>query len=189
MGGFCGARDPAHQTTCKKWAPRASPAQRVAWGEDEQGSGVRNARQGVLNGADFARTTKPVSFSLLEKERFLESKEKGAPVRVEWLQIGIRRPGFTPPLSTSTVHRRLRRWNRESRGSIRHFFAACVGGCRGVVALSGIAVAASREGCAGRRRPSPRGITKNTGAAGRQRPCFLVWCSMLYLLLISRDRA
>ena len=35
--------------------------------------------------------------SLLEKERFLESKEKGAPVRVEWSQIGIRRPGFTPP--------------------------------------------------------------------------------------------
>ena len=49
----------------------------------------------------------------LEKERFLESKEKGAPVRVEWSQIGIRRPGFTPPLWTSTVHRRLRRWNRE----------------------------------------------------------------------------
>ena len=37
--------------------PRASPAQRVAWGEDEQGSGARNARQGVLSGADFARTT------------------------------------------------------------------------------------------------------------------------------------
>ena len=40
-----------------------------------------------------------------EKERFLESKEKGAPVRVEWSQIGIRRPVFTPPLKTSTVHR------------------------------------------------------------------------------------
>ena len=49
--------------------------------------------------------SKPVSFSLLEKERFLESKEKGAPVWVKWLQIGIRRPGFTPPLRTSTVHR------------------------------------------------------------------------------------
>ena len=57
--------------------------------------------------------SKPVSFSLLEKERFLESKEKGAPVRVRRLQIGIRRPVFTPPLRTSTVHRRLRRWNRE----------------------------------------------------------------------------
>ena len=43
--------------------------------------------------------------SLLEKERFLESKEKGAPKGVEWLQIGIRRPVFTPPLSTSPVHR------------------------------------------------------------------------------------
>ena len=51
------------------------------------------------------RRSKTVSFSLLEKERFLESKEKGAPVWVEWLQIGIRRPGFTPPLRTSTVHR------------------------------------------------------------------------------------
>ena len=37
--------------------PHASPAKRVAWGEDEQGSGARNARQGVLSGADFARTT------------------------------------------------------------------------------------------------------------------------------------
>ena len=100
-----GRDDSARQTTCKNGGPRASPAQRVAWGEDEQGSGVRNARQGVLNGADFARTTKPVSFSLLEKERFLESKEKGAPEWVEWLQIGIRRPIFTPPLSTGTVHR------------------------------------------------------------------------------------
>ena len=44
------------------------------------------------------RRSKPVSFSLLEKERFLESKEKGAPVRVEWSQIGIRRPVFTPPI-------------------------------------------------------------------------------------------
>ena len=35
--------------------------------------------------------------ALLEKERFLESKEKGAPKRVEWSQIGIRRPVFTPP--------------------------------------------------------------------------------------------
>ena len=43
------------------------------------------------------RRSKPISFSLLEKEWFLESKEKGAPVWVEWLQIGIRRPVFTPP--------------------------------------------------------------------------------------------
>ena len=41
--------------------------------------------------------SKTVSFSLLEKERFLESKEKGAIKRVRWLQIGIRRPVFTPP--------------------------------------------------------------------------------------------
>ncbi len=49
--------------------------------------GVRDGRDG----------SKPISFSLLEKEWFLESKEKGAPVGVEWLQIGIRRPVFTPP--------------------------------------------------------------------------------------------
>ena len=75
-----------------------------------------------MNGADFARTTKPVSFSLLEKERFLESKEKGASKRVRWLQIGIRRPGFTPPPSTSTVHRRLRRWNRDKPWFYPTFF-------------------------------------------------------------------
>ena len=57
--------------------------------------------------------SKPISFSRRKKKRFLESKEKGAPVRVKWLQIGIRRPGFTPPLRSSTVHRRLRRWNRD----------------------------------------------------------------------------
>ena len=106
----------------QKWGPRASPAQRVAWGEDEQGSGVRNARQGVLNGADFARTTKPVSFSLLEKERFLESKEKGAPVGVKWSQIGIRRPGFTPPLRSGPVHSGLPRWNRDRLWSYPTFF-------------------------------------------------------------------
>ena len=76
------------------------------------------------------RFQRPFLFPCRKKKRFLESKEKGAPVRVKWLQIGIRRPVFTPPLSTSTVHRRLRRWNRESRGSIPHFFAACVGGGR-----------------------------------------------------------
>ena len=68
------------------------------------------------------RRSKPVSFSLLEKERFLESKEKGAPVWVEWSQIVIRRPGFTPPLRTSTVHRRLRRWNRDKLWSYPTFF-------------------------------------------------------------------
>ena len=66
--------------------------------------------------------SKTVSFSLLEKERFLESKEKGAPKRVEWSQIGIRRPGFTPPLCTSTVHRRLRWWNRDKRWFYPTFF-------------------------------------------------------------------
>ena len=68
------------------------------------------------------RRSKPVSFSLLEKERFLESKEKGAPEWVEWSQIGIRRPGFTPPLWTSPVHRRLRRWNREKPWFYPTFF-------------------------------------------------------------------
>ena len=68
------------------------------------------------------RRSKSVSFSLLEKERFLESKEKGASKRVRWLQIGIRRPGFTPPPSTSTVHRRLRRWNREKSWFYPQFF-------------------------------------------------------------------
>ena len=87
------------------------------------------------------RRSKTISFSLLEKEWFLESKEKGAPVRVEWLQIGIRRPGFTPPLRTSTVHRRLRRWNRERPWFYPHFFRRLRGWVPGVMALPGIAVA------------------------------------------------
>ena len=55
---------------------------------------------------------KPFLFPCRKKKRFLESKEKGAPVRVRWLQIVIRRPVFTPPPSTSTGHS-LRRRNRE----------------------------------------------------------------------------
>ena len=43
-------------------------------------------------------------------------------MRVEWLQIGIRRPVFTPPLWTSTVHRRLRRWNRDKPWFYPTFF-------------------------------------------------------------------
>ena len=68
------------------------------------------------------RRSKPVSFSLLEKERFLESKEKGAPRRVRWSQIGIRRPGFTPPLRSSPVYGRLPRWNRGKLWFYPHFF-------------------------------------------------------------------
>ncbi len=60
--------------------------------------------------------------SLLEKERFLESKEKGAPVGVEWSQIGIRRPVFTPPLRSSPVHGRLPGWNRGKLWSYPTFF-------------------------------------------------------------------
>ena len=66
--------------------------------------------------------SKPVSFSLLEKERFLESREKGAPWRVRWFQIGIRRPGFTPPLWSGPVHGGLPGRNRENRWSYPTFF-------------------------------------------------------------------
>ncbi len=36
--------------------PRPSPAQRVGWGEEEQGNGATDARQGVGSGVDFATT-------------------------------------------------------------------------------------------------------------------------------------
>ena len=94
---LCGARRP------RRAKPRLGPLLSVTFKDGGDGS-------------------KPVSFSLLEKERFLESKEKGAPVRVRWLQIVIRRPVFTPPLRSSTVHRRLRRWNRETPWSYPTFF-------------------------------------------------------------------
>ena len=64
----------------------------------------------------------PFLFPCRKKKRFLESKEKGASKRVEWSQIGIRRPVFTPPPSTSTVHRRLRRWNRDKLWFYPYFF-------------------------------------------------------------------
>ena len=67
------------------------------------------------------RFQNPFLFPCRKKKRFLESKEKGAPVRVEWSQIGIRRPGFTPPLRTSTAHG-LRQRNRDRPWSYPHFF-------------------------------------------------------------------
>ena len=36
--------------------PRPSPAQRVGWGEETQGNGATNARQGVGSGVNFAAT-------------------------------------------------------------------------------------------------------------------------------------
>ena len=69
---FVGRDDPARQTTLQ----------------------TMNRSVTCKDGRDGSKT---ISFSLPEKERFLESKEKGAPVRVEWSQIGIRRPVFTPP--------------------------------------------------------------------------------------------
>lgn len=36
--------------------PRPSPAQRVGWGEEEQGNGAPDACQGVGRGVDFATT-------------------------------------------------------------------------------------------------------------------------------------
>ena len=71
---------------------------------------------------ETGKRSKPISLPCRKKKRFLESKEKGAPVGVKWLQIGIRRPGFTPPPRTSTVHRRLRRWNRERLWFYPQFF-------------------------------------------------------------------
>ena len=71
---------------------------------------------------ETGKRSKPISLPCRKKKRVLESKEKGAPVRGRWLQIGFRRPGFTPPPSTSTVHRRLRRWNRETLWFYPQFF-------------------------------------------------------------------
>ena len=65
---------------------------------------------------------KPFLFPCRKKKRFLESKEKGAPVRVEWSQIGFRRPVFTPPPSTGPVHSGLPGRNRETRWSYPTFF-------------------------------------------------------------------
>ena len=71
---------------------------------------------------ETGKRSKPISLPCRKKKRVLESKEKGAPVRVQWLQIGFRRPGFTPPPSTSTVHRRLRRRNRDKPWFYPQFF-------------------------------------------------------------------
>ena len=68
------------------------------------------------------RFQNPFLFPCRKKKRFLESKEKGAPVRVEWSQVGIRRPGFTPPLWSGPVHGGLPGRNRENRWSYPTFF-------------------------------------------------------------------
>ena len=66
--------------------------------------------------------SKTISFSRGKKKRFLESKEKEASRRVRWSQIGIRRPGFTPPLWSSPVYGRLPQWNRDRLSSYPRFF-------------------------------------------------------------------
>ncbi len=65
-------------------------------------------------------------------------QRKRGSVWVEWSQIGIRRPGFTPPSRSSPVYGRLPRRNRDKRWSYPTFFRPCVGGCRNVVPLPGI---------------------------------------------------
>ena len=76
-----------------------------------QGGRWRRSRR-MRGRLETGKRSKPISLPCRKKKRFLESKEKGAPVRVRWLQIVIRRPVFTPPPSTSTGHS-LRRRNRE----------------------------------------------------------------------------
>ena len=76
--------------------------------------------EGALSGP-LRNVQSPFLFPCRKKKRFLESKEKGAPVRVRWSQIVIRRPVFTPPLRSSTGHS-LRRWNRENRWFYPTFF-------------------------------------------------------------------
>ena len=106
--------------------------------------------------------SKPVSFSLLEKERFLESKEKGASKRVEWSQIGIRRPVFTPRPAPAPSTGDSAGGTGISCGPIPTFFAACAGGCRDVVALTGITSTATQEA------PS---LTTPAPCAGAPWPC------------------
>ncbi len=52
---------PAALAADAAWDPHANPAQRFAWGEEEQGSGVKPCLQAGLNGADFATTSYPTS--------------------------------------------------------------------------------------------------------------------------------
>ena len=65
---------------------------------------------------------RPFLFPCWKKKRFLESKEKGAPVGVRWLQIGFRRPVFTPPLWSGPVHGGLPGRNRDKPWFYPHFF-------------------------------------------------------------------
>ena len=46
--------------------PARAQRQRVAWGEEEQGSGASSARQGGASGADFATTKRPVCQKVAE---------------------------------------------------------------------------------------------------------------------------
>ena len=68
------------------------------------------------------RRSKTISLPCWKKKRSLESKEKGAPKGVRWLQIVIRRLGFTPPLWTSPVYGRLPGRNRDKPWSYPNFF-------------------------------------------------------------------
>ena len=88
------------------------------WGEGHA-CGTDANQYTFKDGRDVQR---PFLFPCRKKKRFLGSKEKGAPVRVEWSQIGFRRPVFTPPPSTGPVHSGLPGRSRETRWSYPTFF-------------------------------------------------------------------
>ena len=111
------------------------------WGEGHA-CGTDANQYTFKDGRDGQR---PFLFPCRKKKRFLESKEKGAPVGVEWSQIGFRRPGFTPPLRTSTVHSGLPGRNRDKPWSYPTFFRRLRGWASGVAPLPGIPSIAGRS--------------------------------------------
>ena len=56
LRGFSQASTPPRRASVQRNIPNRSPAKRVRFGKEEQGSAARNPRQGVLSAADFATT-------------------------------------------------------------------------------------------------------------------------------------
>ena len=114
--GVVGRDDSACQTT-----PEAHPHPALRATFPPQGGRWRRSRR-MRGRLETGKRSKPISLPCRKKKRFLESKEKGAPVGVRWLQIGFRRPGFTPPLRSGPVHGGLPGRNRDRLWSYPHFF-------------------------------------------------------------------
>ena len=92
--------------------PHRNPAKRLRWGEEGQGSGVRDGHKAVPNGADFDPTRCRVPFSAKYTLRV-----KGRPCWGRQPQL----PGAKPPHPLGRAHGTFAPTGRKCHSGLLHF--------------------------------------------------------------------